>query len=167
MPDLKVSKRPPDSSPSKSGENLRVLINVDSVIVIDEPVVDRLAKDSPNDDHQKDADSHYGKLIVAAWATPGDFLRTLSSNESLVIANGVTYLQSPRQRKLRVLWLSGEGFKIFNSQLSTTNSQRTKHPLVQRMRETLGRSFVHAQVERRLDEFQFHQPVAVLEGCPS
>ena len=70
MPDLNVSKRPPDSSPSKSGENLRVLINVDSVVVIDEAVVDRLAKDNPNDDHQKDADSHDGNLIVARM---GDF----------------------------------------------------------------------------------------------
>ena len=65
MPDLKVSKGPPNSSPGESGENLRVLIHVDSVVVIDEPMVDRLAKDSPNDDHQKDADSHYGKAIVA------------------------------------------------------------------------------------------------------
>src|SRR5206468_1156843 len=36
---------------------------------------------------------------------------------------------------------------------------------VQRTREPLGRSFVHAQVERGLDKFQFHQPVSAPVIC--
>ena len=65
MADLSKSKSPSNSFRGKSGKNLRVLVNIHSVIVIDEAVPNRLAKDNPHDDHEKETDSHYGKLIVA------------------------------------------------------------------------------------------------------
>ena len=57
MADLGKSKSPSNPLRGKSRKNVRVLVNIHSVIVIDEAVPNRLAKYNPHDDYKKETDS--------------------------------------------------------------------------------------------------------------
>ena len=56
---MSVSKRPKNRRPCQTGNDIRVFINVEVVVVIDEVMPQRLSEDGPGETRQGDAGCHH------------------------------------------------------------------------------------------------------------
>ena len=55
IPAVKVSKRPPDGFPAQTMIDVRVIVDISVVVVVDETEPQRLTENSPNHHREPDA----------------------------------------------------------------------------------------------------------------